>query len=96
MFNFPSRTKDTLLNVFLAIAVDNLANAHVLTEDEKKERLEREAKNEQTEGSERNSSHWKDLGNVTKTLTVVKSLTPKADPSPEETNGEANGDDISG
>ena len=28
---------DTLLNVFLAIAVDNLANAHELTKDEEEE-----------------------------------------------------------
>lgn len=32
----------TLLNVFLAIAVDNLANAQILTEDEENEKRERE------------------------------------------------------
>ncbi|XP_078343776.1 voltage-dependent L-type calcium channel subunit alpha-1D-like isoform X1 [Oculina patagonica] len=32
----------TLLNVFLAIAVDNLANAQILTEDEENEKQERE------------------------------------------------------
>jgi hypothetical protein len=85
-----------LLNVFLAIAVDNLANAHILTEDEKRERLEREAKNEQPEGSERSRSHWKDMGNMTKTLAVVKSWAPRAQPSTEETNGDANADDVNG
>ena len=34
--------KDTLLNVFLAIAVDNLANAQVLTHDEEQEMKEAE------------------------------------------------------
>ena len=32
-----NRFLDTLLNVFLAIAVDNLANAHELTKDEEEE-----------------------------------------------------------
>jgi len=35
---------DTLLNVFLAIAVDNLANAQELTKDEEEEKDEMEAK----------------------------------------------------
>lgn len=42
----PSLTKllsDTLLNVFLAIAVDNLANAQAVTQDEKEEQLQLEA-----------------------------------------------------
>jgi hypothetical protein len=34
---------DTLLNVFLAIAVDNLANAHELTKDEEEEQAAEEA-----------------------------------------------------
>ena len=38
---FLDYTTDTLLNVFLAIAVDNLANAQILTEDEENENLER-------------------------------------------------------
>ena len=33
---------DTLLNVFLAIAVDNLANAHELTKDEEEEQAAEE------------------------------------------------------
>ncbi len=33
---------DTLLNVFLAIAVDNLATAQALTRDEEREQKERE------------------------------------------------------
>ncbi|KAM7445212.1 hypothetical protein ABFA07_006340 [Porites harrisoni] len=37
----------TLLNVFLAIAVDNLANAQILTEDEENEKLERQRKREE-------------------------------------------------
>ena len=37
-------SSDTLLNVFLAIAVDNLANAHILTADEEAEQKERENK----------------------------------------------------
>jgi hypothetical protein len=82
--------------VFLAIAVDNLANAHVLTEDEKDERLEREARNEHTEGNERTASHWKDLGQVTKTLALVKSWTSSANPSPEESNGDATSDGVNG
>ena len=36
----------TLLNVFLAIAVDNLANAQELTKDEEKEDAERQLKKE--------------------------------------------------
>lgn len=35
--NFLDKHQDTLLNVFLAIAVDNLANAQVLTKDEEEE-----------------------------------------------------------
>ncbi|CAB4001908.1 voltage-dependent N-type calcium channel subunit alpha-1B-like isoform X1, partial [Paramuricea clavata] len=81
----------TLLNVFLAIAVDNLANAHVLTEDEENERLKREARNEQLEGSERKTSHWQEIGNMTKTLALVKSWT--SDPPTEETHCDANGED---
>lgn len=34
--------KDTLLNVFLAIAVDNLANAQELTKDEEEEKDNKE------------------------------------------------------
>ncbi|CAF3063576.1 unnamed protein product, partial [Rotaria sp. Silwood2] len=37
---------DTLLNVFLAIAVDNLANAHELTKDEEEEQAAEEEKRE--------------------------------------------------
>ena len=37
-----TQNKDTLLNVFLAIAVDNLANAQVLTHDEEQEVKEAE------------------------------------------------------
>ena len=37
-----SRALDTLLNVFLAIAVDNLANAHELTKDEEEEQAAEE------------------------------------------------------
>ena len=36
---------DTLLNVFLAIAVDNLANAHELTKDEEEEQAAEEEVN---------------------------------------------------
>ncbi|CAF5135707.1 unnamed protein product, partial [Rotaria magnacalcarata] len=36
----------TLLNVFLAIAVDNLANAHELTKDEEEEQAAEEEKRE--------------------------------------------------
>ena len=39
--SFLNFTTDTLLNVFLAIAVDNLANAQILTEDEENENRER-------------------------------------------------------
>ena len=77
--------------MFLAIAVDNLANAHVLTKDEENERLEREARNEQLEGSERKTSHWQEVGNMTKTLALVKSWT--SDPPTEETHCDANGED---
>ena len=35
---------DTLLNVFLAIAVDNLANAQELTKDEEEEKDNQKAK----------------------------------------------------
>ena len=42
-----NNTTDTLLNVFLAIAVDNLANAQILTEDEENEKLERQRKREE-------------------------------------------------
>ena len=56
--------------MFLAIAVDNLANAHVLTEDEKNAKLEHEAK---TNGEEKNSSKWGRVGNVQKTLALVSS-----------------------
>lgn len=82
--------KDTLLNVFLAIAVDNLANAHVLTEDEENERLERESKHE-AGGSERTSSRWRDIGNLTKTLAFVNTWKPSGNP-PEESNGDAEGE----
>lgn len=44
---FLNNTTDTLLNVFLAIAVDNLANAQILTEDEENEKLERQRKREE-------------------------------------------------
>lgn len=82
--------------MFLAIAVDNLANAHVLTQDEENERLEREAKNEQHGESERTSSqHWHDIGRVSKTLALVKSWTSSANPSTDESNCDANGRDNS-
>ena len=50
LFSFTSllilKQLDTLLNVFLAIAVDNLANAHELTKDEEEEQAaEDEVKN---------------------------------------------------
>ena len=35
---------DTLLNVFLAIAVDNLTNAEILTHDEEAEETEKQVK----------------------------------------------------
>ena len=38
------KTTDTLLNVFLAIAVDNLANAQELTKDEEEEKDQQQAK----------------------------------------------------
>ena len=39
---FPQPRTDVLLNVFLAIAVDNLANAQQLSQDEEAEETERE------------------------------------------------------
>ena len=41
-FETLTRSSDTLLNVFLAIAVDNLANAQQLNEDEEAEEQARE------------------------------------------------------
>ena len=42
----PTKLPDTLLNVFLAIAVDNLANAQELTKLDEEEAAEREAAEE--------------------------------------------------
>ena len=77
----------------MAIAVDNLANAHVLTKDEENERLEREAKNEQPQAeTERKISHWQEIGNATKTLKVVNSWPSHSNPSTDESNCGANGE----
>ena len=83
--------------MFLAIAVDNLANAHVLTQDEENERLEREAKSERRGGSERTSSsrRWRDISSVSKTLALVKSWRLGASQPNDESNGDANGRDNS-
>lgn len=50
-----------MLNVFLAIAVDNLANAQILTEDEEKENEERKQKREITKQkySQKPSTGWR-------------------------------------
>lgn len=84
------KTSDTLLNVFLAIAVDNLAYAHVLTEDEKNERLAREAKNKPSEESVRSQTQSSDIGHLTKTVALVKSR-PTPDQTTEESNCDATG-----
>ena len=68
----PAPTTDTLLNVFLAIAVDNLANAQTLTEDEEREKQEKETRND-INANKIQKSRWEDVGDVTKTLAVVNS-----------------------
>ena len=45
---------DTLLNVFLAIAVDNLATAQALTRDEEREQKEREIAKRKRQEKRRN------------------------------------------
>lgn len=54
----------TLLNVFLAIAVDNLANAQILTEDEEKENEERKQKRELNKQrySQKPNTGWRKAG----------------------------------
>lgn len=47
---------DTLLNVFLAIAVDNLANAHELTKDEEEEQAAEEEVRERVFSFDEHSS----------------------------------------
>lgn len=64
MAYFLNRASDTLLNVFLAIAVDNLANAQILTEDEElenQERLQRRELNKQIY-SQKTQSGWRKAG----------------------------------
>ena len=47
-------SSDTLLNVFLAIAVDNLATAQALTRDEEREQKERELAKKRLKEKRRN------------------------------------------
>ena len=61
---FPNQPTDTLLNVFLAIAVDNLANAQILSADEENERLDREKakltnKEKFRSKTDRNAEKWR-------------------------------------
>lgn len=62
--SFLNCATDTLLNVFLAIAVDNLANAQILTEDEEKENEERKQKRElnKRKYSQNPNTGWRKAG----------------------------------
>lgn len=81
-------TTDTLLNVFLAIAVDNLANAQSLTEDEEREKKQEKETGNDINANETGKSKWKDVGDMTKTLAVVNSW-QKSD---EEPGGDQQGE----
>ena len=62
---FLNFSTDTLLNVFLAIAVDNLANAQILTEDEEmenQERLNKRELNKQKYSQRPNKTGWDKAG----------------------------------
>jgi len=63
---------DTLLNVFLAIAVDNLANAQILTEDEENEKRERELN--RARNKQRYTHNGKGWGRAGAKLPVVMAI----------------------
>ena len=58
----------------------------MLTEDEENERLEREVK--KGNGDEKRKSRWRDVGNLTRTLALVKSWRADAHQSTEEYTGD--------
>ncbi|XP_068695384.1 voltage-dependent calcium channel type A subunit alpha-1-like isoform X1 [Montipora foliosa] len=74
----------TLLNVFLAIAVDNLANAQILTEDEEKENEERERKKKlnQQKYSRKDNTGWKKAGAKLPVLIAINHLVRKKNGQP--------------
>ena len=62
--------KDTLLNVFLAIAVDNLTNAEILSQDEEDEQKILTRQRTARTGFTGSGTHWTKL----KALSFVRSL----------------------
>ncbi len=63
-------SSDTLLNVFLAIAVDNLTNAEILSQDEEEEQEAQLRQKTARSGLTGSGTHWTKL----KALSFVRSL----------------------
>ncbi|XP_022780550.1 voltage-dependent N-type calcium channel subunit alpha-1B-like isoform X2 [Stylophora pistillata] len=86
----------TLLNVFLAIAVDNLANAQILTEDEENEKLERERaraankKMYQPSGKGWAGKGWGKAGNKLPMIMAINRMVRKKNGNAATSAGEGN------
>ena len=76
LFSLTPKLIDTLLNVFLAIAVDNLANAQVLTRDEENElkqaEEQRRLRSMLFSPKPQESSKWNKVRAVHKMLTFTR------------------------
>ena len=79
--------QDTLLNVFLAIAVDNLTNAEILTsdEDEQQELLERQRSARR--GLSAPGNHW----SKAKAMSFVRNLQKQVEENEVKENDEMQG-----
>nr|XP_058951235.1 voltage-dependent N-type calcium channel subunit alpha-1B-like isoform X1 [Pocillopora verrucosa]XP_058951236.1 voltage-dependent N-type calcium channel subunit alpha-1B-like isoform X1 [Pocillopora verrucosa]XP_058951237.1 voltage-dependent N-type calcium channel subunit alpha-1B-like isoform X1 [Pocillopora verrucosa]XP_058951238.1 voltage-dependent N-type calcium channel subunit alpha-1B-like isoform X1 [Pocillopora verrucosa] len=81
----------TLLNVFLAIAVDNLANAQILTEDEENEKLERErARAANKKKYQPSNKGWGKAGNKLPMIMAINRMVRKRNGNAATSTGEGN------